>query len=1014
MKKIGYLLLVALLAVLILVSCGGEEKECAHSFSAATCTTPEICTLCGIEQGAPTGHKLVKGTVHAPTCTTDGYTEYACSECDFTEIGDKVTSLGHKLVKGTVHAPTCTIDGYTDYACSECDFTVVDDKISALGHQFGEWINNDEIKLCDKVSTLTRSCQSCGATEVENSEPTAHKLVFHEGKPATCTENGYKDYNTCENCDYTTFEEILAAHTYTETVLPPTCLDGGYTTHTCSSCGHSYNDKFENATGHTMGAWYQSSDATTTSDGEMRSSCLNCAYYETKGLAVVATGNFGKGTTPTDSASWTLYENGTLKIKGTGATFGCGWNGANQPFKEYRDRITKLVIGEGITENTAGDFANLSNLTAVEFPTTFTKINTNAFMDSFKKGITSITIPKQVTYIGTFIFGYYATNNATFTDIIIENPNLTIYTNPQSPTNEKSIFNRGNHNKEITLYSYGAENNVSAYAKKIGAAYVDLNAEISGTVGNLTYKFFDGELTLCAKDASISASLPDKAPWLDLIDKIDVVTLKIGEGITEIPSEYFADYTALKSVSLSDTVTSIGSGAFSTSSACTSPLTVHFSNNISTLGSEIFKNRSSVTVHAFSGTAAENYTEQGVTVLLQKVFKLLLLGNSLSLDAADNSGGGTASILYDIIKSMLGDNSYVEIGTLYSGARTAAWHATMARDEVSAYQFSIISDATDGKWSVISTSCTSKYGLEYADWDVVTIQPYGEESQTGVDNTTTGITGSYKDEAFLPLSVSLPFLLDYIKANSAKREIYYYLTWATSQSAYLNTAATNYAKMIDVAIAATANKGENASFSGIIPVGTAIQNARSTYLALLKYENASDVQKNLQRDNVHLSLHLGRYIAALTFAEMLVPTSLRAADYELPTITDSPTAGALPIGYTEIAQKAVNAAVASASLTGEQKYRPTTISGYTTDPSTTHASKVSGMSFKGLKATDTASLIAAIKAVALEGAPEGTVISVTLNTVPEFTSTAPSFTATVTVRYGYMEVSVDIQGTVTI
>ena len=1089
MKKIGYLLLVALLAVLMLVSCGGEE-ECAHSFSAATCTTPEICTLCGIEQGVANGHNLVKGAVHTPTCATDGYTDYACSECDFTEIGDKITMLGHKLTKGTVHAPTCTTDGYTEYACSECDFTVVDDKIGAIGHSFGEWVNNDEVKLCDKVSVLTRSCQSCGATEVENSTPsthslvfhsgveptctengyedyntcencdyttfeeilaahaytesvipptcteqgytthtcsrcgdsyndsienaTDHTLVFHEGKPSTCTENGYKDYNTCENCDYTTFEEILAAHTYTETVLPPTCLDGGYTTHTCSRCGHSYNDKFENATGHTMGAWYQSSDATTTSDGEMRSSCLNCAYYETKGLTVVATGNFGKGTTPTDSAIWTLYENGTLKIKGEGATFDCGWNGASQPFKEYRDRITKLVIGEGITENTKGDFANLSNLTAVEFPTTFKKINTNAFMDSFKKGITSITIPKQVTYIGTFIFGYYATNNATFTDIIIENPDITFYTNPSSPTNEISIFNRGNHNKEITLYSYGPENNVSAYAKKIGAAYVDLNAEISGSAGNLAYKFFDGELTINAKDVSTVVKMPDKAPWLDLIDKGDVITLKIGEGITEIPSEYFSDYTALKSISLSDTVTSIGSGAFSTSSACNSPLAVHFSNNVSTLGSEIFKNRSSVTVHAFSGTAAETYTEQGVTVLLQKVFRLLLLGNSLSLDAADNSGGGTASILYDIIKSMLGENSFVEIATLYSGARTAAWHATMARDEVSAYQFSIISDETDGKWSVISTSCTSKYGLEYADWDVVTIQPYGNETLTGVDDATTGTTNSYKDPEFLPLSVSLPFLLNYIKANSAKSEIYYYLTWASSQSAWMNTGATTYSGMVDVAISAISNSGKNASFSGIIPVGTAIQNARSTYLSLLRYDNSADVQKNLQRDNVHLSLHLGRYIAALTFAEILVPASLRAPDYDLPTVTDSPTAGSLPIGYTEIARKAVNAAVASASLDGAEKYRPTTISGYETDPSAIHASKVSAMSFKGLKATDAASLIAAIKEIAASGAPEGAVITVTVNGTPTFTSTPSAFSATVTVRYGYMEASVQISGTVTI
>ena len=1012
MKKLGYLLLVSVLTLLMLISCAGEE-ECAHSFSAATCTSPEICTLCGIQRGTPNGHKLVKGEVHSATCTEDGYTDYACSECDFTVIDDKISALGHKLVKGEVHSATCTEDGYTDYACSECDFTVVDDEVSALGHKFGDWINNDEIKLCDKVSTLTRSCSACGETEVELSEPTAHKLVFHESKAPTCTEAGYKEYNTCENCDYTTFEPLPATHSYTITVIPPTCLVGGYTTHTCSGCGDSYNDSYEKETGHTMGAWYQSSDATTTHDGEMRSSCLNCAHYETKGLPIVTTGNFGVGSTASASATYTLYENGTMKISGTGATFGCGWNGANQPFKEYRDRITKLVIGEGITENTGGDFANLANLTVVEFPTTFKKINTNAFMDSFKKGVTSITIPEQVEYIGCFIFGYYATDNATFTDIIIENPNITFYTNPSNTANELSIFNRGKHNKEITLYSYGAENNVSAYAAKIGATYVDLDAEISGKVGNLAYKFFDGELTLSAVDASTGASLPNEAPWASLVDKSDVKTVRIGEGISHIPTEYFSDYTNLTSVVISNSVTEIADRAFSVGSECSTPLTVQLSENISTLGADIFKNRSNVTVHAFSGTVAESYTEQGVTVCLQKVFRLLLIGNSLSLDAADNSGGGTASVLYDIIKAMLGENSYVEIATLYSGARTAAWHATMARDEVSAYQFSIISDSTDGKWSVISNSCTSKFGLTYTDWDVVTVQPYGNETLTGTDDATTGTTGSYKDEQFLPLSASLPFLLDYIAEYSENSDIYYYLTWASSQSAWMNTGVNAYSGMIDVAIAATANAGKNASFSGIIPVGTAVQNARSTYLSLLKYENSADAQKNLQRDNVHLSLHLGRYIAALTFAEILVPTSMRVADYELPTVTDSPTAGALPIGYTEIAQKAVASAVASASLDGAEKYRPTAISGYETDPSAIHANKVSAMSFEGLKATDAASLIEAIKALAEAGAPDGTEITVTIGVAPSFTSSANSFSATVTVRYGYMQVSVQINGTVT-
>ncbi len=1013
MKRICLLLWVITLVALF-VSCGESNEECSHSWRASTCTEAAVCELCGIEQGAPLGHTLVKGTVHAATCTEGGYTEYSCSVCDFTTTGDKVSALGHTLVKGTVHAPTCTEGGYTEYSCSACDFTTTDDKIASPGHTFGEWINNDEIKLCDKVSVLTRTCIVCGATEVENSDPASHKLVFHQSKAPTCTEAGYRAYNTCEKCDYTTFEEIPAGHTYTDSVLPPTCLEGGYTTHTCSGCGDSYNDSYEGATGHTMGAWYQSSDATTTHDGEMRSSCLNCSHYETKGLPIVVTGNFGVGSTPSESASYTLYENGTLKISGTGATFGCGWNGANQPFKNYRDLIAKVVIGEGITENTAGDFANLSNLTTVEFPTTFKKINTNAFMDSFKKGITSITIPAQVEYIGCFIFGYYATDNATFTDIIIENPDITFYTNPSNTANEISIFNRGKHNREITLYSYGAENNVSAYAEKIGATYVDLDAEIFGTEGNLFYKFFDGELTLGATDLASPAVLDDKAPWLELIDKSEVITLHVGEGIAEIPTEYFTDYTSLKSVTLSESVTNIQDRAFSASAVLEAPLVVHFSKNLTSLGSEIFKNRSGVTVHAFSDTPAEDYEENGVTVSLQKVFRLLLLGNSLSLDAADNSGGGTASILYDIIKSMLGENSYVEIGTLYSGARTAAWHATMARDEVAAYQFSVISDGTDGKWSVISNDCTSKYGLEYADWDVVTVQPYGNETLTGVDDTTTGISGSYKDHQFLSMSVSLPFLLDYISEYSANSDIYYYLTWASSQSAWMNTGATAYSGMVDVAIAATSNTGKNAQFSGIIPAGTAIQNARSTYLSLLKYDNTTDVQKNLQRDNVHLSLHLGRYIAALTFAEMLVPASMRAADYELPTVSDSPTAGVLPIGYTEIARKAVAAAVASASLDGAQKYRPTAISGYETDPSAIHASKVSKMSFAGLKATDTASLIEAITAIAEAGAPEGTVLEVTVDGTPTFTSASTAFSATVTVRYGYMQVSIEVSGTVSV
>ena len=56
----------------------------------------------------------------------------------------------------------------------------------------------------------------------------------------------------CDRCG----TEVKPAHThsYTETVTPPTCVNEGYTTYTCTSCGDTYRDNYTPATGvHTDG-----------------------------------------------------------------------------------------------------------------------------------------------------------------------------------------------------------------------------------------------------------------------------------------------------------------------------------------------------------------------------------------------------------------------------------------------------------------------------------------------------------------------------------------------------------------------------------------------------------------------------------------------------------------------------------------------------------------------------------------------------------------------------------------
>ena len=67
-------------------------------------------------------------------------------------------------------------------------------------------------------------------------------------KEPTCEQSGVMTY-TCA-CGQTKEEQIPATgHEYDSVVTPPTATEGGYTTHTCKNCGHSYVDSFTDPTG---------------------------------------------------------------------------------------------------------------------------------------------------------------------------------------------------------------------------------------------------------------------------------------------------------------------------------------------------------------------------------------------------------------------------------------------------------------------------------------------------------------------------------------------------------------------------------------------------------------------------------------------------------------------------------------------------------------------------------------------------------------------------------------------
>ena len=154
-------------------------------------------------------------TVISPTCTTVGKIEFSCVCGDSYEEELPIDPDAHDMQLGECVLETCTTDGYTPWFCTRCGKETRTDLVTALGHQW----DDGELK-----------------------------------KPPTCSTPGIF-VTTCkrEGCGETIVKELAKdpnAHVLKTTVVPPTCLDEGYTSHACTLCRYGYADNEVPALGH--------------------------------------------------------------------------------------------------------------------------------------------------------------------------------------------------------------------------------------------------------------------------------------------------------------------------------------------------------------------------------------------------------------------------------------------------------------------------------------------------------------------------------------------------------------------------------------------------------------------------------------------------------------------------------------------------------------------------------------------------------------------------------------------
>ena len=647
-----------------------------------------------------------------------------------------------------------------------------------------------------------------------------------------------------------------------------------------------------------------------------------------------ANGNCGKGNDGSyrNNVVYKLDADGTLTLTGSGVIGEFTWNGRYQPWNAFRDKIKKVVIGEGITTIGSGAFAYCKNIESVKLPTSsLTSIGGNAFMDAgTKNAFANFTVPASVTTIGNYAFGYYQENaDAKLSGITLGNPNTEI---------TKLSFNGNSNtpNSTVTIYVRNGGNacTVKTQAAAFGYKYIDLDVYYSADLAenNLKYELYDGILTLTAIDPEEEATIPSVQPWAEKAGEITKIV--IGSGVREIPANAFKDYTALKEIELPMTLRTIRSSAFAVTAANDTELTVTIPKSVTALAGDAFAKRSNVKMTVYANTAGAVFSASGVTKTVKKEFKVLLIGNSYSEDASDwNSSMISQS--YKIFKSLMGDDVELEIGLMAHGGKVLAWHATNASKNNAKYTLRLAGE--DGKWTTDRSVSTIKDALAYTEWDVVSLQPYGVETTTGIAGNNEG-DYAFDDTHFGKLEQSIPYFLDLTETYVPHAKVYYYMHLSEHNTtnyadALANTNSTYVARASVAQTVMTYHGTVNTSkrLAGVVPVGTAIQNARTTYLTTLSNATSSsevtlqnDPVFGLQRDGGHLSFNVGRYIAALTFAEKIIPASFRNGQIDC-GMRASESVGKLPAQYEEIARKAVTAAINAPN-------QLTTISGYETDP----------------------------------------------------------------------------------
>ncbi|MBO5305883.1 MAG: hypothetical protein J6B12_03880, partial [Clostridia bacterium] len=306
-----------------------------------------------------------------------------------------------------------------------------------------------------------------------------------------------------------------------------------------------------------------------------------------------------------------------------------------------------------------------------------------------------------------------------------------------------------------------------------------------------------------------SGALAGDTRWNDFKDSIEKIIVE--DGITTVAAGTFAGFTALKSVDLPFSMTSIAAGAFPTTA---------------------------FELHGWLNHVTGQFAESNSNVSLKvKELRILSLGNSHTLNYT--------SFFANII------------GDLKAGLDTAITHERIVTG--SRRLVSRDASATTGNHYDAAHNLDNVSGIDYPDstdynryvaafaktWDIVIVQDYRESTQFGA---------AFAEE--------MPKVMEWLHEDAEGAKIVWFADWVEN----VNTNTFSYANSIAAVNAVEAlDEGDKPDY--IVVASTIIENARNTYFGtsmnpdgICSSKPGTSALPILESDGAHMSYEFGQYM----------------------------------------------------------------------------------------------------------------------------------------------------------